>query len=298
VGDSGDGTRATARFCGTHRRHLTLVSTCYGDAALYTPPPRRTRHTSGRPRVQGQHRASPLRRWWPGIEAPAETAQLSPAQARGTVSGKTGSRSVGCTSMIVRVRLATSIGSRRICACARNRSWRAIHNGGRSNPPSRKVATTGRWNPRRVRASQQSDALRPISLDSIPSLSYSLCSCPIFYASPPWYDGEGNRRRRLLICGHVCAGPSDSHGCFSQPRRQSRSQRFRGHYRQPSCMPWPPPPRWPGLPEGRSGVSVNFRPRQRAKVELRGCLESLSERIGIGSPGGHDAPTTISDRSP
>jgi hypothetical protein len=34
VGDSGYGTRETARFCSNHRDHLTLVSTCYGDAAL------------------------------------------------------------------------------------------------------------------------------------------------------------------------------------------------------------------------------------------------------------------------
>ena len=34
VGDSGYGTSETARFCRRHRRSLTLVSTCYGDAAL------------------------------------------------------------------------------------------------------------------------------------------------------------------------------------------------------------------------------------------------------------------------
>ncbi len=43
VGDSGYGTSETARFCRRHHRHLTLVSKFYGDAALYEPPPPRTR---------------------------------------------------------------------------------------------------------------------------------------------------------------------------------------------------------------------------------------------------------------
>jgi hypothetical protein len=59
VGDSGYGTSETARFCYQHRHHLTLVSKFYGDAALYEPPPPRTRHTMGRPRVKGQKLASP-----------------------------------------------------------------------------------------------------------------------------------------------------------------------------------------------------------------------------------------------
>jgi hypothetical protein len=59
VGDSGYGTSETARFCRQHRRHLTWVSTCYGDAALYEPPPPRTPTTMGRPRVKGQKLASP-----------------------------------------------------------------------------------------------------------------------------------------------------------------------------------------------------------------------------------------------
>jgi hypothetical protein len=59
VGDTGDGTSETARFCPHHRRHLTVVSQCYGDAALYEPPPPRPRGTSGRPRVKGQKLASP-----------------------------------------------------------------------------------------------------------------------------------------------------------------------------------------------------------------------------------------------
>ena len=58
VGDSGYGTSETARFCQKHRQHLTLVSKFYGDAALYEPPPPRTRHTMGRPRVKGQKLAS------------------------------------------------------------------------------------------------------------------------------------------------------------------------------------------------------------------------------------------------
>jgi hypothetical protein len=59
VGDSGYGTSETARFCRTHRQHLTLVSTFDGDAALYGPPPPRTRRTMGRPRVKGHQLASP-----------------------------------------------------------------------------------------------------------------------------------------------------------------------------------------------------------------------------------------------
>jgi hypothetical protein len=59
VGDSGDGTSETARFCRKHRHHLTVVSTCYGEAALYAPPPPRTSSTIGRPRVKGQKQASP-----------------------------------------------------------------------------------------------------------------------------------------------------------------------------------------------------------------------------------------------
>jgi hypothetical protein len=61
VGDSGYGTSETARFCRKYEPHLTLVSQCYGDAALYEPPPPRTRHTMGRPRVKGQKLPSPAR---------------------------------------------------------------------------------------------------------------------------------------------------------------------------------------------------------------------------------------------
>lgn len=59
VGDSRYGTSETARFCRQHERHLTLVSKFDGDAALSEPPPPRTRHTMGRPRVKGQKLASP-----------------------------------------------------------------------------------------------------------------------------------------------------------------------------------------------------------------------------------------------
>jgi hypothetical protein len=59
VGDTGYGTSETARFCQQHRQHLTLISKFYGDAALYEPPPPRTRRTIGRPRVKGQKLASP-----------------------------------------------------------------------------------------------------------------------------------------------------------------------------------------------------------------------------------------------
>lgn len=59
VGDAGYGTSETARFCGKHRRHLTLVSKFYRDAALYEPPPPRTPRTMGRPRVKGRKLASP-----------------------------------------------------------------------------------------------------------------------------------------------------------------------------------------------------------------------------------------------
>jgi hypothetical protein len=59
VGDSGDGTSATAPVCRQHHPHRTLVSTWYGDAALYTPLPTRTRRTMGRSCAQGQQLAGP-----------------------------------------------------------------------------------------------------------------------------------------------------------------------------------------------------------------------------------------------
>jgi hypothetical protein len=59
AGDSGYGTSETARFCRQRHRHLTVVSKFYGDAALYEPPPPRTRRTIGRPRVKGLTLPSP-----------------------------------------------------------------------------------------------------------------------------------------------------------------------------------------------------------------------------------------------
>jgi uncharacterized protein YerC len=59
VGDMGYGTSETARFCQPPRRHLTIVSKFSGDAALYEPPPPRTCHTMGRPRVKGRNLAAP-----------------------------------------------------------------------------------------------------------------------------------------------------------------------------------------------------------------------------------------------
>jgi hypothetical protein len=53
VGDTGYGTSETARFGHRYGRHLTWVSTCYGDAALDEPPPPRTPRPRGRPRVKG-----------------------------------------------------------------------------------------------------------------------------------------------------------------------------------------------------------------------------------------------------
>jgi DDE superfamily endonuclease len=59
IGDTGYSTSETARFCQQHRRHLTVVSKFYGDAALYEPPPPRPQGTIGRPRVKGQKLPSP-----------------------------------------------------------------------------------------------------------------------------------------------------------------------------------------------------------------------------------------------
>jgi hypothetical protein len=59
MGDTGYGPSETARVCHQHRQHLTGVRTCSGAAALYAPPPPRTRRTIGRPRGKGQQLASP-----------------------------------------------------------------------------------------------------------------------------------------------------------------------------------------------------------------------------------------------
>jgi hypothetical protein len=57
-----DGNYAThelARFAARHRRHLTLVSRFYADAALYAPPPTAAGKKRGRPRVRGAKQPSP-----------------------------------------------------------------------------------------------------------------------------------------------------------------------------------------------------------------------------------------------
>lgn len=51
VGDGNYATHELARFCRRHRRHVTLVSRFYADAALYEPPP--DYGGNGRPRVKG-----------------------------------------------------------------------------------------------------------------------------------------------------------------------------------------------------------------------------------------------------
>lgn len=59
VGDAGYGTSETARCCRQPHRHRTRVSTLYGDAALYEPPPPRPRSPVGRPRGKGENLAAP-----------------------------------------------------------------------------------------------------------------------------------------------------------------------------------------------------------------------------------------------
>jgi hypothetical protein len=57
-----DGNYAThelTRCAARHRRHLTLVSRFYADAALYAPPPVATGKRRGRPRVRGAKQPSP-----------------------------------------------------------------------------------------------------------------------------------------------------------------------------------------------------------------------------------------------
>jgi hypothetical protein len=93
IGDTGYGTSETARCCHQHRRHLTVVSTFDGNAALYEPPPPRRRGTMGRPRVNGQKLASP----------PEGVAVGSRPSAWGSSSSlytppSLGRRGSGCTS--------------------------------------------------------------------------------------------------------------------------------------------------------------------------------------------------------
>lgn len=57
LGDGGYATVELAHFCSRHHRHL--VSRLRADAALYAPPPQRTKNDKGRPRAKGRRIASP-----------------------------------------------------------------------------------------------------------------------------------------------------------------------------------------------------------------------------------------------
>lgn len=59
AGDGGYGTHPLARFAHRHRRHLTLISRFYPDAALYAAPPQRQKKQAGRPRVKGRKLPTP-----------------------------------------------------------------------------------------------------------------------------------------------------------------------------------------------------------------------------------------------
>ena len=59
AGDGGYGTHALARFAARHRRHLTLVSLFYANAALHEPPPVVVGKKNGRPRKKGDKRPTP-----------------------------------------------------------------------------------------------------------------------------------------------------------------------------------------------------------------------------------------------
>jgi len=59
AGDGGYGTHALARFARRHRRHLTLVSLFYANAALHDPPPVVVGKKNGRPRKKGDRRPTP-----------------------------------------------------------------------------------------------------------------------------------------------------------------------------------------------------------------------------------------------
>jgi Transposase DDE domain len=60
AGDGGYGTHALARFARRHRRHLTLVSLFYPNAALHDPPPVVVgKRPSHRPRKKGPKRPAP-----------------------------------------------------------------------------------------------------------------------------------------------------------------------------------------------------------------------------------------------
>jgi hypothetical protein len=59
AGDGGYGTHALARFARRHRRHLTLVSLFYANAALHDPPPPVVGKRNGRPPKKGAKRPAP-----------------------------------------------------------------------------------------------------------------------------------------------------------------------------------------------------------------------------------------------
>jgi hypothetical protein len=59
AGDGGYGSHALARFAQGHRRHLTLVSLFYPNAALHDPPPVVVGQKDGRPRKKGDKRPTP-----------------------------------------------------------------------------------------------------------------------------------------------------------------------------------------------------------------------------------------------
>jgi DDE superfamily endonuclease len=59
AGDGGYGSHALARFAQRHRRHLTLVSLFYANAALHDPPPVVAGQKNGRPRKKGDRRPTP-----------------------------------------------------------------------------------------------------------------------------------------------------------------------------------------------------------------------------------------------
>ena len=59
AGDGGYGTHALARFARRHRRHLTVVSLFYANAALHDLPPVVVGKKNGRPRKKGDKRPAP-----------------------------------------------------------------------------------------------------------------------------------------------------------------------------------------------------------------------------------------------
>jgi hypothetical protein len=59
VGDGGYGTHTLARFAHRHRRHLTVASMFYTNAALHDPRRRVVGKKNGRPRRKGDKRPTP-----------------------------------------------------------------------------------------------------------------------------------------------------------------------------------------------------------------------------------------------